>query len=604
MIKKIIRFFNWHLSGIKLRYKLFFSYVVLIVLPLGIFSFLTFDEFTNILQNRIVFSTQKNFDQTFSYLSVTLKKVMHISDVAMMNQDIQGLFAAKKSDQNIMYEWEVASKASKFLDTLKDSDISDIELYLSEDSPYIYKGTPFISLEGMDSAVWYNLLITSTSKLLWNKSSYIDTSDSGSLSVIRNVKNPNNLKENKGIIRIDFKEATVKNILIRATSVKGSLTYIQNSQGVPISVSDLKLYEEYNISPSEALKSQSTQESFLSTEIQGKKVYYQFKELEQTDWYLITVIPYDEIFSETYIMQHKIFILLLFIATIAFGFAWYLTYSMTKRIYLLTGKMKEVQKGKLNFIKETSQRDEIGELTKNYNYMLKTISQLIEERYKAGIEIKNTELKLLQAQINPHFLYNTLDMINWLAQKNKASEVEQAINSLTSFYKLGLSNGKDEIPIKDEIEHISAYVQLQNMRYQNKIFLVIEVEEEIQEYTILKLTLQPIVENAILHGIMNKPSREGTIIIEAKMEKDVVVIYIQDDGIGMTEENIEKLMLSKLISKHNSGYGIKNIIQRMKLFYGEQFGLTYRSSYGMGTTVEIRIPAKEISDVEIKGENL
>jgi len=103
---------------------------------------------------------------------------------------------------------------------------------------------------------------------------------------------------------------------------------------------------------------------------------------------------------------------------------------------------------------------------------------------------------------------------------------------------------------------------------------------------------------------MNKPSREGTIIIEAKMEKDVVVIYIQDDGIGMTEENIEKLMLSKLISKHNSGYGIKNIIQRMKLFYGEQFGLTYRSSYGMGTTVEIRIPAKEISDVEIKGENL
>ena len=117
---------------------------------------------------------------------------------------------------------------------------------------------------------------------------------------------------------------------------------------------------------------------------------------------------------------------------------------------------------------ETSSRDEIGDLTNNYNYMLHTISELIEERYKAGIEIKNAEIKLLQDQINPHFLYNTLDMINWLAQKNKASEVEQAINSLAAFYKLGLSKGRDEIPIKDEIEHISVYVQLQNIRYQTR----------------------------------------------------------------------------------------------------------------------------------------
>lgn len=133
---------------------------------------------------------------------------------------------------------------------------------------------------------------------------------------------------------------------------------------------------------------------------------------------------------------------------------------------------------------------------------------------------------------------------------------------------------------------------LQNMRFQNKLNLMIEVDEEIQKYKLLKLTLQPIVENSILHGIMKKLSKEGTIIIEGNVENGDVVLFVHDDGIGMLEEDVD-LIGSKLESKHGGGYGVINIIRRIKIFYGEQYGLTYRSIYGQGTTAEIRIPVRE-----------
>jgi len=157
-----------------------------------------------------------------------------------------------------------------------------------------------------------------------------------------------------------------------------------------------------------------------------------------------------------------------------------------------------------------------------------------------------------------------------------------------------LSKGEDEITIEDELKHISYYVKIQNMRFLNKIQLIIEVDDEIKKYAILKLTLQPIIENAILHGIMNKSSKEGSIIIESIIEDGVIVIKIQDDGIGMKDDLIKKIGTSKYEAESYDGFGVKNVIERIKLFYGEQYGLKYDSIFGQGTFVEIRIPAKYI----------
>lgn len=602
MIKRLYHCLKWHLSGMKLMQKIFLSYLLFIIVPLGIFSYLTFEKFSEILENRIIFSTQKNFDQTFSYISVTFNKIAQISDIAVSNEDVQKVFEGRNSSESRMDDSFFIGRVMKALDSMKDEEnICNIELYLPEGNPYTELGYFFPDMKEARNKKWYNALNLSASKLFWCPPSYLNSADffpdqiqqGRILSAIRKVKDPNNLSENIGLLRVDFRESTVRNILEMTTAVKGSFTYIQNAEGILVTDSGLQPDSGSHLPVAKALIDRASDREFTLDVVDGEKIFYMVRQFEQTDWYLTTIISYNEIFSETRNMRNEIFILILAIATAAFAVARYIAYSMTKRISLLTRKMHQVQNGKLDSITETCDRDEIGELTRNYNFMLERILQLIEERYQAGLEAKNMELKALQAQINPHFLYNTLDMINWLAQKNKASDVEQAVNSLAMFYKLSLNNGQDEVPIKDELEHIFFYVQLQNMRFQNKLHLVVEVDEEIQEYPILKLILQPIIENAILHGIMKKSSREGTIIIEGKMENGTIVLYVQDDGIGMTEEGMENLMQLRLESRHNGGYGVKNIIERIKLFYGKLYGLNYKSIYGQGTNVEIRIPAKE-----------
>jgi len=201
------------------------------------------------------------------------------------------------------------------------------------------------------------------------------------------------------------------------------------------------------------------------------------------------------------------------------------------------------------------------------------------------------ELKALQAQINPHFLYNTLDMANWLAMKYNAEDIRVLISSLSDFYKLSLSNGEDFISVRNEIEHVSAYVRIQNMRFRDKIDLRVDVPEELMDYRTLKLLLQPLVENAILHGIMEKITQTGTIWIRGKMDGDTIELIVEDDGIGMDDDTVRGI-LDGTLKKKIGGYGMRNIHNRLELIFGYPFGLTVESRIGEGTKAKVRIPVQ------------
>lgn len=222
--------------------------------------------------------------------------------------------------------------------------------------------------------------------------------------------------------------------------------------------------------------------------------------------------------------------------------------------------------------------------------MVTRISMLIAEQYQSGKEIKNAELKALQAQINPHFLYNTLDLINWKAIDNDVPEIALIAHSLAKFYKLSLNKGREIVSIEDEIDHIKNYVQIQNMRFDNRINLVINIDPFIRQYRILKIILQPIVENSILHGILeNRNKQEGVINISSHLVNNTLVLIVEDNGIGMTMEKAQEILTTDSIADTH-GYGVQNVNQRIKLYYGQQYGLSYWSSPGEGTKVEITIP--------------
>jgi len=231
--------------------------------------------------------------------------------------------------------------------------------------------------------------------------------------------------------------------------------------------------------------------------------------------------------------------------------------------------------------------------------MASRIAWLLEERYRLGQETKHSEMRALQAQMNPHFLYNTLDLVNCLALRQDAVAVRMAVEALSRFYRLSLSGGAETISLAQELEHVEFYVRIQNMRFDDGIALAVDVPEELHHLPILKLVLQPLVENAILHGIREKESGRGTISIRARREPareeksdyaGALAIEVTDDGVGMEPSRLAELRTTGVSPAEGHGYGVRNIDRRLKIRYGPPYGLEYRSERGRGTRVTVRIP--------------
>lgn len=289
---------------------------------------------------------------------------------------------------------------------------------------------------------------------------------------------------------------------------------------------------------------------------------------------------------------------LLFTAA-AFFIALKLSGSIADRIIAVAYQMESVRTGRPGplDVPETG-CDEIGVLTDTYNYMTGEINELMDIQQKASEDLRMAEFRALQSQINPHFLYNTLDMINWLARRGRNEEVIRAVRALSRFYKLTLSKKGLMNTIGEELKHTELYAELQNMRYDNCVSFMVDVPDELSEYTIPKLTFQPIVENAWLHGIMGTEEKRGDILLTGWPEGRDIVFLISDTGIGISPERLTRVMedesgtLPPEGSSDSAHIGVYNTNLRLKRLYGESYGLTFDSRPGEGTEVSIRIPAR------------
>ena len=265
---------------------------------------------------------------------------------------------------------------------------------------------------------------------------------------------------------------------------------------------------------------------------------------------------------------------------------------ITRPIERTSNAMKKFAKGDFSVRLPEERTDEIGEMNSVFNQTIEKIEKLLKQIVEMEMVNKDMEFQALQAQINPHFLYNTMDMINWMALQGQTDEISHAVQSLSRFYKLTLSRKKGISTIARELEHVTIYVQLQNMRYHDSIELITDIPDELSEYQIPKLTLQPVVENSILHGILEKESKSGTIVITGWMENEDIVLLISDDGVGISPEILSTILSGK--GKSQSGgtnIAVYNTHRRLQILYGNNYGLTYSSKPGEGTDVEIRFPA-------------
>jgi two-component system sensor histidine kinase YesM len=277
--------------------------------------------------------------------------------------------------------------------------------------------------------------------------------------------------------------------------------------------------------------------------------------------------------------------------------AWSLSRSIYEPIKKLHDVTATITKNDLQALVTSDNVDEITELGLSFNIMIGKIRDLLDSKIKEQENLKKAEMRALQAQINPHFLYNTLDTIIWMAESKKYKQVIEIVSALSKFFRISLSKGKDWITIAEEIEQTRSYLTIQKIRYRDVLDFNIDYDEKVTNNTILKLILQPLVENALYHGIKNK-RQGGTIYVRAKMKNEnEVLLEVEDDGIGFTEEKLVQLQAELADDsgdiRMESGFGIGNVNKRIRLYYGKQYGLSVRSKYNTGTCVTLVIPAKK-----------
>ena len=579
----------------KLRHKMLFTFLFLIILPLGAFQFFASHKISQLVINLVEFSARQGFEQTHSFLTYKLQHINNITDVIAFDPNVTKVLTKDASAYSINEQLQDYNAMKTFLKSLQDGiDVVHIRFYVPESTYYANEKENFFSLEDTYKTAWFQRLNESNTKLFWFPPSYLEEpTQQGDtyVSVARMLRNPDNYFNTIGLIRVDVEESIIRSILAKANTVKNSVTYLQNQEGLLVSASDNELAAKMRLIPTNTSPASLERDAAFT---KNNENYYLSKQVAGSDWTMITVIPFDEILSQSTKLRNELILILIIIAALAYFIAYILAFSVTRRIAQLISKMKGVQHGNLDPISRTQGKDEMGELIETYNFMVAKIALMNQEQYDLGQAVKTSELKALQSQINPHFLYNTFDLISWMADRNMKVQIKQIIKALAKFYRLSLSNGKDIISLRDELQHVSFYVQIQNIRFENKITFEINVDEAILDYVIPKITLQPIVENAIIHGVYNRLSRAGTISIQGSKITDDLVITIRDDGVGMSPEQLASLGTEDFTSRiTGSGYGIKNVTERLKLYFGENYGLSYKSEQTVGTTVEIRIPAKK-----------
>lgn len=260
---------------------------------------------------------------------------------------------------------------------------------------------------------------------------------------------------------------------------------------------------------------------------------------------------------------------------------------ITKRIKKLQKTMKATETGNLGMVIENDSADEIGDLINGYNSMSKRLDETVNEVYQSKIKEKEYEMRALQAQINPHFLYNSLSMINWKALEADQEDISHITLALSTFYRTALNKGKNILLVKDEIANIKSYLDIQLAMHDNSFDVVYDIDDSILKYETLNLILQPLLENAIGHGIDVKTDGRGEIRIEGKENGDFLDFTVSDNGVGMT-----KTQAAMILSKSSNGYGVSNVNERIKLYYGEQYAVKIDSTPGVGTKVMLHFPKR------------
>lgn len=418
------------------------------------------------------------------------------------------------------------------------------------------------------------------------------------ISMSRAVEITNGPYTDQGVLLIDIRYNSLERLFDGVNLGNGGYAYLISSDGEIIYHPKAQLIDsgivKENNQESAGLKDGNYEEVF-----DGEKRIVSVKTVGYTGWKIVGVTPLDGMSLnniKTKLLMVFIIAFVLFILSIINS---YISTRITDPIKELEKAVNEIEQGNLEVEVRSAGSYEIQHLGTSIQSMARRIRKLMNDIVAEHESKRRSEFDTLQSQINPHFLYNTLDIIVWMIENEKQSEAVKVVTALARFFRISLSKGKSIIPVKDELEHVRNYLMIQHMRYKNKFTYDIEADEDVLELASLKLMLQPLVENAIYHG-MEFMDGDGEILVRAWRREDDLYMSVSDNGLGMTQEQVEHLFQAAdhTSSGRGSGIGVKNVNEWIKLYFGTGYGLDIQSEPDEGTTVTAHLPAIPYQEVK------
>jgi two-component system, sensor histidine kinase YesM len=564
---KILSWFK----NLKFRSKILFICLLSSILPVTALGSYCYYQIQHILINRESEVLEESLNQAISSIDYKVTTYTKVINQIVWNEEVKRGVTTEYDNSYEMYLFyrdilDPLSLNNHFLY----SEINTITIF-SDNQMYSH-GDILRPLTDIEQKSWLEqILETSTPK-------FVVSAADRTFEVVSQIFDRNHSITNVVYIDIDY-EHVFDSMSRLFENNYGLVILDEHNKPVYTFQNFQEKYKSYELTTNELLKKLndgSLQEDFV------------FKGSSSTsyDWTAYLYRPLDTIYASTYKITVTVFIVILLCVLTLFLSIYFLSRVTVRPLEKLEKNMELIEKGDLSVTVTNSSTDEIGSLIRRFSNMVHKLQEMINEVYKSKIAKQEYEMKALQAQINPHFFYNSLSLINSKAIIAEQEDISKMAQLLSTFYRTTLNRGKNTISVREELENTTSYIHIQRMMHSDSFDVRCEVDKEILDYTMLNLLLQPLVENAINHGIDHKESPGKAILtITAKQSDNNLLFNVSDNGCGMEPELLKTILTTK-----TKGYGVQNVHHRIQLTYGVEYGLSYTSKLMEGTTVTLTIP--------------
>lgn len=569
-----------------LKQKLFACIVALIILPLVISLFIINNYFTNKSIQGSLAANLQNLKQTDKSFESLAYEVENLSIRILSDDTIQDLLSGYY-ENNSSYD-ESIIKINLWLqnELYFNQNIAYLTIYAKNDT-FKARQTPISDIE-LDGD-FKRKIISLNGKGIWSDSYQIymfgRNEKSYAIAYCRGINDRNSLNRNLALEVLVLEEDKIYQMYSGLNSYKGSEMYLIGNNGKVISSTNKEMIGKEYIDESFEESLKLNKEGYIYNT--GKENITFYHTVSKTGWKLVQTIPRKSFIPFADTINILVFIAIFFCLIFGILFSVVQSKVVLNPLKYLLNEMQKLRSGNFNIEFITKSNDEVGQITKEFTEIIKHLQEMINLVYISKVKQREAELIALEAQINPHFLYNTLDSIHWLAVKEKKYTISEQIEALSEMFRHVLHNGSEIVTIQEELEFLKNYIFLQKAKYGNRIEYVIHVDPELNDCITPKLILQPLVENSVLHGLEPK-LRGGTVEVSVMQHSKGIRLTVSDNGVGTDGDKINSIIDEKKES-HNI-FALSNINERIKMRYGENYGLSFFSEKERGTRVEVLIP--------------